>query len=176
MTTNKQISQRRRLKSGKGFYMSKPVRRKTNDGLRWAIVFLFLIVLAGGLIATVVKLNGSIKTKEIGSSAYAVGTLNTTTGKYEENASSIYTKDFITVDGLTVKVKENANVSYKLFFYNKDQEFISATEKLTADMNSTSVVSNAKYFKIVITPNADPKLSFFDVAKYAERVSVTVNK
>lgn len=156
--------------------MSKLNKHIVGDKIKWILVFLLLIVIGGGLIATAVKLNGTIKTKEIGSSAYGIGSISATTGKYVEDTSSIYSKDFITVDGLIIELKEDANVSYKLFFYDKEKEFISATDALTSGTNSTSVVDNAKYFKIVITPNADSKLTFLDISKYAERVSVTVNK
>lgn len=156
--------------------MSNLKRHMTSDKIKWIVVFLLLIVIGGGLIATVVKLNNSIKTVDIGSSAYSVGTLSTTTGEYVEDTSAIYTKDFIKVEGLTIKVKQDANISYKLFFYDSEKEFLSASEALTTDTNSTAVVTNAKYFKIMITPNADNDVSVFEVSKYADRLTVTVNK
>lgn len=149
---------------------------KSKDKIKWIIVSILLLILGAGLIGVTIKLNDSIKTKEVSSSAYAVGTLSSTTGKYVEGTTSIYTEDFITVDGLTVKVKDDANVTYKLFFYDKEKEFISATESLSSDANSTSVVSGAKYFKVMITPNSDPEVSYFEISKYAGRITVTVNK
>ena len=139
------------------------------------LTFVLITILSVGLIAVAVKLDDSIKTRDVSVTEYTIGALGDT-GKEKEDTGSIVTEDFINVSGLTITVKEDANVTYKLYFYDEEKEFISATEELDTDTNSTTVVEGAKYFKIVITPTGDSEISNLEISKYAKRLTVTVNK
>ncbi len=134
-----------------------------------------ICVVGFGLIGVNAKLNDSIKTRDLKVTEYKVGSLGAT-GKEVESTASIISKEFINVDGLTITLSDDANVTYKLFFYDNEEEFISATDELSADSNTTTVVEGAKYFKIMITPTGDSEVSTLEISKYAKRVTVTVNK
>lgn len=139
------------------------------------LIFVLITILSVGLISVAVKLDDSIKTRDVRASEYIIGALGDT-GQEKEDTGSIVTEDFINVSGLTITVKEDANVTYKLYFYDDKKEFISTSEELDSDSNSTTVVEGAKYFKIVITPTGDSEISNLEISKYAKRLTVTVNK
>lgn len=139
------------------------------------LMFILIGILSVGLISVALKLDDSIKTRDVKASEYIIGSLGST-GKDVESTGSIVTEDLINVSGLTITVKEDANVTYKLFFYDNEKEFISASEELDSDTNSTTVVEGAKYFRIMITPENDSEVSLTEISKYANRLTVTVNK
>lgn len=138
------------------------------------IVSLALTLITAISIITAVKLNDSIKTKEIGWTSYSIGSLNVETGKLEESRYSIRTEDYITLDGFICEISEDAEITYRLFFYDKDKAFIEASDDLTDDFST--VVENAKYVRIVITPITDVEFSLTNISTYAKQLTVTVNK
>ena len=76
------------------------------------------------------------------------------------------------------ELKDDANIKYQLFFYDKDGEFISASAELTADYDGTNIPETAESVKIMITPieDEDGKVSLMEVLGYANQLTVTVNK
>lgn len=96
-------------------------------------------------------------------------------GDFVKNTASIVSKDFVSTDGLTIKLQENADVSYKVYFFDTDKAFVSATEAQSADFAGT-IPENAKFAKIVITPLHDAEVSIFEMSGYAKQLTVTVNK
>ncbi len=134
------------------------------------------IVIGVGLIFTISRLNGTIKTKEISVTAYSVGALDTETGKFKDVDTSIYTKDYIECDGLEIKVQEDdLTVQYAVVFYDEDKIFVSATALSDKDYTET-VPETAKYCRIMITPDEDAEVTTLEISKYAKQITVTVNK
>jgi len=106
---------------------------------------------------------------------YAVGGL-TEDGRYLETEGSIYTKNAFECQGLDVTLDFDNNVSYRIFFYDEDTDFISATEKQTGNYDETTTPVFARYARIVITPNDDDKISIFEKNGYAKQLTIEVNK
>ena len=113
-------------------------------------------------------------TKEI-NPKYAIGGL-TEDGKYLETEESIYTKDAFECQGLDIEMDFKNNVSYRVFFYDEDTNFISATEKLTENYDESTTPLISKYARIVITPNDDDKISWYEKNGYANQLTIEVNK
>ena len=129
------------------------------------------------MIGVIVKMTRSETTKTVGGFYnYEIGLLDDTTGEELSGTSSIRTKDYVTTDGLTVEVKKDANVSYVIYFYDTDKEFLTKTETLTADYDGTAIPEGAEYAKIVITPNNDAEVSWNEINGYQNKLTVTVNK
>jgi len=149
-------------------------KHKMSDRLKWIIAFVLIAALTAGLAMTMFRLDGQIKTKEISASAYKVGTLDAD-GEYDDDTGSIVTKDFIAVAGLKCEVAKNAKITYKVYFFDKDEDYISATAELTADFDET-IPTGAKYVKIVITPTNDAEVSIWEISGYVKKLTVTVNK
>lgn len=106
---------------------------------------------------------------------YAVGGL-TEDGKYLETKGSIYTKNAFECQGLDIDFAFNNNVSYRVFFYDNDGDFILASETLTDNYDEVETPINADTARIVITPNEDDKISWYEVNGYAKQLEIEVNK
>lgn len=147
--------------------------RKSNK-VMLAVLCIAVIVLVGTVTVLAIQLNRTTTATLFGT-AYAVGTLDDN-GKVAERKENIYTKDLISVDGLKITVKEKADVQYKLYFYDADKAFVSASEEwLTADFDGT-IPETAKYVRIVIDPIEDNEVFVFEVLGYANQLTVTYNK
>ena len=109
-----------------------------------------------------------------------ISTLNDENGKVVESSKAIVTKNFSKVDGLEIKVNDNANCTYKVFFYDEEKHFVSVSQTIDTDFNVSNVPETSKYFKLVIIPNQidgeDVTVSIVNVPKYAGMLKVTYNK
>ena len=146
---------------------------------KWIITFTLISILSIAVIFAFVKIDKNEKTKTLGTNSftYAIGLLDAE-GEYEQGTSSIYMKDYYSVDGLTVEIEDKATVTYKLFFYDADKEYIpnSATPDLSLNYDGSSAPVTAEYFRIMITPTNDAEVSFFEINNYASQLTVTINK
>lgn len=141
------------------------------------VLSIAVVLISVVLIGMIVKMTNSETTKTVGGFYnYEIGLIDDTTGEELSGTSSIRTKDYVTTDGLTVEVKKDANVSYVIYFYDTDKEFLSKTETLTADYDGTAIPEGAEYAKIVITPNNDAEVSWTEINGYQSKLTVTVNK
>lgn len=149
---------------------------------RFLIVFLFVLVaiLAVGLVFTMIKVENQITTKTISTTAYELGGINESTGKNEESTSSIRTKDFLKVDGFKCEIDEDAFITYKVFFYDKDETLLTSNGVSAEQSGDYSTIpSGAVYFRIEITPSSnlgEVTITASGVASYARQLTVTVNK
>ena len=110
--------------------------------------------------------------KEI-SPKYTVGGLSTD-GKYVETEESIYTKTAFECQGLKITPDFDAQVSYQVFFYDMNEQFLESTSEMTEFYQGAPLL--AKYARIEITPKEDKKVSWYEVRKYAKQLTVEVNK
>lgn len=130
-------------------------------------------VIAG--ISAIVK-KSEETTKKI-NPTYAVGGL-TEQGTFSDTKESIYTKDAFECYGLKTSLAFDNNISYRLYFYDKDSSFIESTSKLTTNFNSeeTEMPAGTKYCRIVITPDDDDKISWYEKSSYSKQLTIEVNK
>lgn len=158
---------------------------ENNRGKRlifWIATIVAAVLIISAFIAVAIKLDKLETTKTLSTSSYAVGVLDDTTGKhdaYSEDESGIYTKEFITVDGLVCKLVEDAEISYQINWYASNKSFISVSSH-TEDFNALTdaVPEGAAYCKIEIFPNSDDDgiVSRTELRKYAEMLTVTFAK
>ena len=152
-------------------------KHKTADAVKWVVVFLLVIGLIGAVITLFVMLDRQTTVTEIGAEAYTIATLDDS-GEQTDGDTSIVTRNAVTTDGLKVAIAHDATVTYALYFYDADGEFVSKTADLSADFDGSAIPENAETAKIVITPTADEdgKVDLTEVLGYAGQVTVTVNK
>lgn len=158
--------------------MSKGLQQhKTADMIKWIITLLVGLALVGAVIGLAVKLNRQTTTTTLGGEAYSIGTLTDDAGEYAKGDTAIYTRKAIKTDGLKVVPDKDAKITYRLFFYDKDGKFISATEASSAKFNG-DIPTGAESVKIMITPTEDEdgKVSLVEVLGYANQLTVTVNR
>lgn len=123
----------------------------------------------------------SNKTKVI-HPTFAAGSLDLS-GKYVESETSLYTKDLIKCQGLTVTPDFETDTKYQIFWYNAGEEYLSCTSLLEEEYTS-NVPSIAKYCRIVLMPNLedeleeddDFKFSLFNIPKFTSEITIRVAK
>lgn len=151
-------------------------KHKASDMVKWVIIFLIAIGLIGAVITLFVLLDRQTTVTEIGAEVYTIAALDEN-GEQTDGDTSIVTRSAFTTDGLKVEIEDEATVTYMLYFYGAEDEFISKTAALSEDFDG-SIPENAETAKIVITPTADEdgKVDLTEVLGYAGQVTVTVNK
>lgn len=111
----------------------------------------------------------------ISSSAFSVGGL-TEDGKFFETESSIYTKDAFECQGLTITPDFESTVKYQVYFYAPNYKFMSSTDLIEDVFTHEAIPTDAQYARIVITPNDDQKISWYEVSGYARQLDIQVYK
>ena len=152
-------------------------KHKTADAVKWVVVFLLVIGLIGAVITLFVMLDRQTTVTEIGAEAYTIAALDDS-GEQTDGDTSIVTRNAVTTDGLKVEIADDATVTYALYFYDADGEFVSKTADLSADFDGSAIPENAESAKIVITPTADEdgKVDLTEVIGYANSLTITVNR
>ena len=126
-----------------------------------------LIGVAGGLFAFFSKRE---KTQDL---SYVIGGLNED-GSYKNSVEYICSKEFIECMGLDIQIAYGNNISYRVFFYDKDKQFLSSTEKLTGDFADRPEL--ARYCRLEIKPNDDILIKQYEVNGYAKQLSISVDE
>ena len=149
-----------------------------------SVVLIAIIVSSAALLISF----SNRKTTTIHSTEFSVGAINSE-GIYVENNKSIYTKDLIECQGLTITPDFEANGTFQVFYYGEDKIFVGFTDALKASDGiylKDSTFENAKYCRIMITPDVpvdedgnvdeDFKIRFYNVLSFANDYTITVNK
>ena len=152
--------------------------------LKRVILWVAIIALIAAVVVAFVKIGRIDKTKDVGALSYSIGTINDTDGKDEKSDNALRTKH-LSVDKFNkIEIKDNADVTYRIFYYNADKEFIGKTDALSADTTElaktqtvASATENVKYFRVVITvTDTDKTVNVFNKGGYVKQVTVTLNK
>lgn len=145
-------------------------------------------VLLGALViaSTVlfVKLSKVEKTKDVNALSYTIGSLNADDGKEIKDEHSFRTKHLSADKFNKIDIKDKADVTYQIFYYNADKKFIGKSEDLSADTTELpatqtveSTTENVKYFRVVVkVTDTTKKVNAFTILKYLPQVTVTLNK
>lgn len=146
------------------------------DTIKWVIIFLLMIGVIGAIVTLFVMLDRQTTVTEIGAEQYIISGLDDE-GAAAEGDTSIVTRGTFTTDGLKVELTDEATVTYELYFYDGEDNFISSTGTLSADFDG-EVPEGAMSAKCVITPTADEdgKVDLTEVFGYAGQVTITVNR
>lgn len=152
-------------------------RHKTADAVKWFIVFVLLLGVIASVVTLFIQVDRNTTVTQIGAEAYKIAALDDS-GEETESDKSIVTRDAFTTDGLKIELADDAAVSYELYFYDADGEFVSKTGALTADYDGSTVSETAATVKVVITPTEDEdgKVTLTEVFGYASALTITVNR
>lgn len=157
--------------------MSRFNRRTSANKIKWIITFVLLSILSVSMIFAFVKIDKNEKTKTLGTSVftYSIGLLDEQ-GEYEQGTTSIYLKDYTSVDGLTIEVQDKATITYSLFLYDENKDLVEIKADLSSNFDGSELSDSVKYFRVMITPTNDAEVSLFEVGTYAGQLTITVNK
>lgn len=141
------------------------------------VIFLAIITLVGAIVGITALFRKSEETTKTISPSYAIGGLDEK-GAYVDTKESIYTKDAFECYGLKTTLAFDNNISYRIYFYDENNEFLQRSEQLTNafDCEKTLMPANTKTARIVITPNEDSKISWYEKSGYAKQLTIKVNK
>ena len=138
------------------------------------LIGLACITIIGAIAGISALFRESEETTKVINPTYAVGGL-TENGAYLETEKSIYTEDAFECQGLDIELDFKSNVSYRVFFYGSENDFIQSTAKQVGDFNEENIPQIAKTCRIVITPNDDEKISWYEKSGYANQLTIRVN-
>ncbi len=144
----------------------------------WSILSIVFAVMALAIAVLSIHLKNERETTvEISNGAYVVGALNEQ-GERVGAETSIVSAELVKTDGLTVDVKKHAKLTYRIYFYNSENVFMTATADLSSDFNGENIPEGASSALVVITAieDADGKLTLEEGLQLAEKVHVQVNK
>lgn len=156
--------------------MAKFRVKKLGSKAKFTLVFVLISVLLVGLFATIVTLDREVSTQTITASAFDVGGLNAQ-GKYEEDETSLYMKEFVKVDGLKIELSEDMSVDVTLYLYDEDKKLLSTggTVSVSSDYTYTTV-GNAVYFRLELTKSSGNEVELFEKVSLVNQVKITVDR
>ena len=143
-----------------------------------------IAALAMASVVAFVKIDKLEKTKDVGTLSYSIGSLNADDGKEIKDEHSLRSKHLSADKFNKIDIKDKADVTYQIFYYNADKKFIGKSADLSADtteLEKTQTVEtateNVKYFRVVIkVTDTAKKVTIFNMNKYVKQVTVTLNK
>lgn len=133
-----------------------------------AVVILLCICL--GVVFIVKQVNSTLKTLH---PTFVRGALDEE-GKDIETNRSIVTQSYFQCRGLQITRDDSSLVSYEVFFYDLDKQFLSSTGVLEDVYECEDMPSHALYARVVITPSTPTDISIVDVWTYAEQITIKV--
>lgn len=145
--------------------------------INWkSILYLVLaLLLIAGIGFGIYTIVDKTTTTEIRASAFSIGGLSVN-GKYKETKDSIYTKDAFGCQGLKITPKFDSAVSYEVFFYDAEGNFADSTGRLTTTYKMPKMDEWITQCRVVITPIDGDEISLLEVGKYANQLTIEVNK
>ena len=153
------------------------MKKKTKRIL--SIVLIVAAVLLGAAVFTIGR-NRADEGYDLVKVEFERGALDTV-GEHTETKGSIYTKEaFECGSEVRIKLDFDSNVTYQLFFYDENEDFVESSDEL---MKTTTVSApdGAVYCRLVVTPEWDADVDkddqivrLWNVNKYAKQLTVMV--
>jgi len=152
--------------------------------IKRVLIWVLLGALVVASVVAFVKISKVEKTKDVGTLSYTIGSLNADDGKEIKDERSLRSKILSADKFNKIDIKDKADVTYQIFYYNADKEFIGKSEELSADTTELpatqtvqSATENVAYFRVVIkVTDTEKKVTIFNMNKYVKQVTVTLNK
>ena len=152
--------------------------------IKRVLIWVLLGALVVSSVVAFVKISKVEKTKDVGTLSYTIGSLNADDGKEIKDERSLRSKILSADKFNKIDIKDKADVTYQIFYYNADKEFIGKSEELSADTTELpatqtvqSATENVAYFRVVIkVTDTEKKVTIFNMNKYVKQVTVTLDK
>ena len=144
-------------------------------GIKDILSVIVALLLIGGVIAAIGSITGNTK-ESVSGFAFSIGGLDDA-GEYVERKNAIYTKDLIGCVGLEVTPDFESAVKYRVFYYDENETFISATDLI--DEAHVNKLAQPKYCRIMIVPESGEEINFWEFWKiydFADDISIKVDK
>ena len=143
-----------------------------------------IVAISAAIIGLSVKVASMEKTKTVSATfGWEQGLLDTTPGetlgKEVKGTTSIRMKEAVTLEGFEIDIKDDATVTYQLFFFDAEEVCVGVSDaEMSVDYVAAqaSLPENAKTVKVMVTPNNDPEVSVLEMSGYASELTITYNK
>ena len=149
------------------------LKNETKHKLKNAVIVglcgLVAVTTAGAAVAF-----SKVDSVDLTPSNYQIATINEEGGLDKGDKSSIVSK-FVDVKGMEISVEEDSTAGYIVHYYDAEKEYLSSTEKQTADY-ALEAPEDAKFARVEIVPNDDNYISIFEKSEYASQVKVSIDK
>ena len=154
--------------------------RKFKKIMLWVLI----AALVTAVVVAFVKISKIEKTKDVGTLSYNIGSVNADDGKEIKDEHSLRSKHLSADKFNKIDIKDKADVTYQIFYYNADKKFIGKSEDLSADTTELPAMQtvgeateNVKYFRVVVkVTDTSKKVTIFNMNKYVKQVTVTLSK
>ena len=147
---------------------------------KWILTLIGFVLVAIVLLSFGARISANEKTVSLNFTNYAIGSIDSTTGHNIESSKFIRTNSFSNVKDMEIKLTDDASISYIVFFYDTEKEYLECTDVLDDDFDVANIPEDAKYFKIVIKPNQidgeDVNITILNKSKYAGMLKVSCSK
>lgn len=152
--------------------MARSYRRNRID-FKNIITIVLIVALGISSIAVV----GGILGKDKGTKLdFSIGSLGTN-GKYKAAENMLYTKESVEFDAVTVTRDFESTTKYKLYFYDKNDNYIESTDVLDESAEFTAP-AGASRFRVVLIPtfeaDAEKVVKRWNVSKYKNEFTFDV--
>ena len=152
--------------------------------IKRVLIWVLLGALVVASVVAFVKIGKLEKTKDVGTLSYSIGTINEQDGKEAKSEHALRSKHLSADKFNKIVIQDKPDVTYQIFYYNADKKFIGKSADLSADTTELektqtveTVTENVKYFRVVIkVTDTAKKVTIFNMNKYVNQVTVTLNK
>ena len=161
------------------------MKRKTKKTLKVVLLTVLAVALTLGVFSLV---SNAVNKDEDGfdkmNLSFEIGNLDETGKLIQDSKDAIYTKNAIelnTGDELKFTIDFDSDITYALYFYDGNDEFVSKTEDLTK--NYTHVAENNESVRVVIRPvfaedveEEEKVVKFYQILKYERQLQVEIKR
>lgn len=142
-------------------------------------VFL-VVVLAAGVIGGGIALGKYIKDKKTTVTTIWERGVIAADGRVDSNNNSIHTKDLFECRGLEIEPKLDANVTYRVAFYDSNKEFLEMTDYRTTKFKSSELSLFAQYARVEINAGVvdgeKVEIGLLKITSYSKQLKIKVDK
>ena len=144
------------------------------------LAVLLVVVLAAGFIAGGVALGKYIKDKKTTVTTIWERGAIAADGRVDSNNNSIHTKELFECRGLEIEPKLDANVKYRVAFYDSNKDFIEMTDYRSSKMKAEEVPFFAQYARVEVNAGVEDgtkvEIGLLKITSYSKQVKIRVDK
>ena len=157
------------------------MRSNKAKGILTTMIFAIFAIM---LVAVCFKVNGLAKMKDLGVFSYNIGAIDESDGAEVKNDYAIRTGFNDSSKFGKIELSDKAYVTYQVFYYDADKEYIGKTAVLSADLTElpktqtvSGVLHNVKYYRVMVRiPESKDKVTLLNKGDYVKQITVTINK
>lgn len=150
--------------------------------LKGTIIGVVIVLLCSIVGVIAVKAANKDKAETLGNISYEIGAFDVTDGAEKADDHSLRSKLIDAKRFESAELSADAKVTYTLFYFNADKEFIGKSEALTANTTELpatqkvgEITENVRYFRVLISvPQDEDKVTVFNKGNFVKQLTLTL--